>query len=138
MVILKVAGYVDPETVAEIKRRFADAYPELKGMGLLTLLTRRNPEEVHIGHRFRFGLDKRRERVFALDYELVFVTQQYLKPFPSIPAGWHTISLFRVLQDSAIFRDTLPLAHDWYDNTQNLYISDLPPLTTPQLFEQIS
>lgn len=138
MVILKVAGYVDPKTVAEIKFRFADAYPGLKHEGLVTLLARRNPEEVPIGHRFLFGLDKGTNRVVDIDYELVFVTQQYLKPFSSIPAGWHTISVFRVLMDSPVFRNSLPLTHDWYEGAQNLFISDLPPLTTPQLFKQIA
>gem|GEM_PF-5692660 len=126
------------QSVVEIKARFLKTYPALAGENLVFLMARRNPEEVPLGHHFLFGFDKEQNRTFDIDYELVFVTQQFYKPFPYIPAGWHTLSVFKVVKDSSVFSDGLPLTNDWYEGAKHLFISDLPPLTTPLLYAQIT
>lgn len=138
MVILLIAGRMHAQSVVEIKAQFSETYPALAGENLAFLMARRNPEEVPLGHHFQFGFDKEQNRTFDIDYELVFVTQQFYKPFPFIPAGWHTLSVFKVWKDSPDFRAGLPLTNDWYEGAQHHFIADLPPLTTPLLYAQVS
>lgn len=89
---------------------------------LLFLLVRRNPEDICVGTAFTIGLNA--ETSYAIDYRLVFVTQQFSKQFDCIPAGWHTISVFEIVKDEGFFGHTVPYSEDWYEGAKSLFITN--------------
>jgi hypothetical protein len=49
-----------------------------------------------------------------LNAKLIYITQQFAKPFGEIPIGWKTIGVIEVYDNIDIV-DTMPIIESWYD-----------------------
>lgn len=74
------------------------------------------------GYIFRSIVDGNGNMLYVGEFILKKITQQFARPFDSIPHGWKTISLFQFNEGSipeVIYQ--LPYAVDWYQSNNFLY-----------------
>jgi len=78
--------------------------------------------DIPSGYVFNLIVDKKGKIVYTGTFFLNKITQQFAKPFDSIPHGWKTICLFQFTEEDVpevIYQ--LPYTEDWYQSDNFIY-----------------
>jgi hypothetical protein len=116
---IKVVGNASKEVISQYKKAFNC---ERLNNNLALMFCSFSEFDIPIGQVFNIINDI--EETFELNCQIILknVTQQFWKPFDSIPSGWKTICLFEfALGEIPDVVQKLPIINGWHDSDTSVW-----------------